>query len=100
MSAALGGMTDTPDALAFPVGTSVRKSKGYGFPGVVVSAFRTLAGKERYVVECTEPAVAGMLHVFNAGQLEQSEAGAAELEKLEARAEALSRLAKLDGDLL
>lgn len=55
----------------FAVGTPVRKTAGYPFPGVVVAAFRTLAGEERYVVECTVPEVAGMLHIYGPKNLER-----------------------------
>lgn len=59
----------------FHVGTRVHKVKGYSWPGVVVSAFNTLEGKPRYVVECTVPEVAGALHIYNADQLEIPDAG-------------------------
>lgn len=58
----------------FPLGAVVKKAKGYRWPGVVVAAFRTLAGKERYVVECTAEAVQGALHIYNAEQLERTDA--------------------------
>lgn len=58
----------------FPPGTAVRKVKGYPWPGVVVAVFRTLAGQERYVVECTAEAVAGALHIYNPDQLEVADA--------------------------
>jgi hypothetical protein len=54
----------------FLVGDNVRKVKGYEWPGVVVAAFRTLRGDERYVVECTVSEVAGALHVYAPEQLE------------------------------
>lgn len=57
----------------FVVGDKVRKVKGYSWPGVVVSVFKTLEGKPRYVVECTVPEVAGALHIYNAEQLEFTE---------------------------
>lgn len=53
------------------VGDKVQKVKGYKWPGVVISVFTTLAGAERYVVECTVPEVAGALHIYNREQLEQ-----------------------------
>lgn len=57
------------EPLIFSPGDPVRKIKGYEYPGSVVSAFHTLAGKARYVVES---AVApGMLHIFNGEQLEE-----------------------------
>ena len=61
--------SEYPDALT--VGDHVRKIKGYAFPGVVVSTFNTLAGKGRYVVECTSPDVEGCLHIYNADQLKK-----------------------------
>jgi hypothetical protein len=54
----------------FMIGDKVRKTSGYQFPGVVVSVFFTRAGAERYVVECTVPECAGMLHIYNGNQLE------------------------------
>ena len=55
---------------AFAQGDRVRKVKGYKFPGVVVAAFTTLEGNWRYVVQCTAEDTAGILHIYNAGQLE------------------------------
>ena len=55
----------------FQVGDKVRKSKGYKFPGVVVTVFKKLDGESiRYVVECTAEGAEGMLHVFAQSQLE------------------------------
>ncbi len=54
---------------AFEIGDRVEKLAGYKYPGVVVSKFKTTAGKIRYVVECTSPDCEGMLHIFNAAQL-------------------------------
>ncbi|MFN4168103.1 MAG: hypothetical protein ACK4HD_07345 [Pannonibacter phragmitetus] len=45
------------------------KVGGYPFPGTVVSAFHTLSGQERFVVEATGEGYSGMLHIFNGGQL-------------------------------
>ena len=56
--------------MKFNEGDHVTKVKGYEFTGTVVSAFRTLAGKERFVVECTVPGAGGMLHIYNGEQLE------------------------------
>lgn len=54
---------------SFDVGTRVRKVGGsYQATGTVVSAFKTRAGKQRYVFEFDE--FAGMLHIFNHEQLE------------------------------
>jgi hypothetical protein len=47
--------TETRPDRHFVVGDKVHKVKGYSWPGVVVSAFQTLSGKHRYVVECTTP---------------------------------------------
>ncbi len=57
------------DPLQFQVGDKVQKLKGYKFPGVVVSAYHTLAGKDRYVVECTTPEVTGCQHIYSAKDL-------------------------------
>ena len=56
----------------FAKGDRVRKVKGYKFPGVVVAAFTTLEGNWRYVVQCTAEDTAGILHIYNAGQLEEA----------------------------
>ena len=53
----------------FEVGDRVRKVGGsYQANGTVVAAFKTRAGKQRYVFEFDE--FAGMLHIFNHEQLE------------------------------
>ena len=52
------------------VGDTVRKTKGYAWPGVIVADFTTLTGQRRLVVECTTPEVAGALHIYNEDQLE------------------------------
>jgi hypothetical protein len=53
----------------FKVGDPVEKCSGdYHLEGVVVAAFVTLAGKERYVVEHT-PLAPGMLHIYGPGNL-------------------------------
>lgn len=51
----------------------VRKKSGYKWPGIVVSAFKTLDGDDRYVVQCTVPEVYGALHIFSGEQLEYNE---------------------------
>lgn len=51
------------------LGDTVRKSQGYGWPGVIVSVYHSLKGEVRYVVECTSPDIAGAQHIFNASQL-------------------------------
>lgn len=60
----------TAPGQAFARGDRVRKVKGYKFPGVVVAAFTTLEGNWRYVVQCTREDTEGILHIYNAGQLE------------------------------
>ena len=62
----------TAPGQAFAKGDRVRKVKGYKFPGVVVAAFTTLEGNWRYVVQCTAEDTAGILHIYNAGQLEEA----------------------------
>lgn len=51
------------------IGDKVQKVKGYLWPGVIVAIFKTLNGKERYVVECTVPEVRGALHIYSADQI-------------------------------
>lgn len=51
------------------IGDKVEKATGYKWPGVVVSVFNTRKGKERVVVECTVPEVAGALHIYSPDQL-------------------------------
>lgn len=53
----------------FKEGDRVFKPKGYQFPGTVVGVFKNLAGEFRYVVEMD---MFGLLHIFNADQLEKS----------------------------
>ena len=53
------------------IGDTVRKTKGYEWPGVIVADFTTLTGQRRLVVECTTPEVAGALHIYNEDQLEK-----------------------------
>ena len=56
------------------VGDKVEKIAGYKYPGIVVAKFKTIDNmKERFVVECTEPAVSGMLHIFREGQVQKIE---------------------------
>lgn len=50
-------------------GDKVRKVSGYKWPGIVISRFQTLGGETRYVVECTNPDVAGALHIYSGKQL-------------------------------
>lgn len=52
------------------IGDTVRKTKGYAWPGVIVADFTNLRGQRRLVVECTTPEVAGALHIYNEDQLE------------------------------
>lgn len=56
--------------MKFKVGDRVEKVSGYKWPGEVVSVFLTIAGKERVVVECTVPEVAGALHIYAPEQIE------------------------------
>lgn len=49
------------------VGDAVSKRKGYVYEGIVVAKFHTSENKLRFVVE---EADSGMLHIFNADQLE------------------------------
>ena len=60
------------DGYMFEVGDIVAKSSGYRWHGVVVAVFRTLAGRERVVVECTVEGVEGALHVYSPQQLERT----------------------------
>lgn len=53
----------------FKVGDRVEKTKGYKWPGVVVSIFETRAKKVRVVVECTARDVLGALHIYNTDQI-------------------------------
>lgn len=52
----------------FAAGSYVWKPKGYPFEGTVVSAFQTMRGNYRYVVE--SKLSPGLLHIFNGSQLE------------------------------
>jgi hypothetical protein len=51
------------------VGDRVEKLRGYKWPGVVVAVFKTLAGENRIVVECTVREVAGALHIYSPEQV-------------------------------
>lgn len=52
------------------LGDKVRKIKGYPFPGVIVSDFKTYKGERRVVVEARHPDILGCLHIYNPEQLE------------------------------
>jgi hypothetical protein len=53
----------------FNIGDKVEKCTGdYHLAGVVVAAFTTVAGKERYVVDHT-PVAPGMLHIYSSQNL-------------------------------
>lgn len=52
--------------MTFKVNERVKKSRGYDFDGVIVSAFKTTNGSERYVVEQND---SGLLHIFNPDML-------------------------------
>lgn len=54
----------------YKIGDKVKKTKGYLFPGEVVSVFTNLKGQIRYVVECTAEGAEGCLHIYNEEQLE------------------------------
>jgi hypothetical protein len=51
----------------FKIGDKVYKPKGYKFPGIVVSIFKTTNGETRIVAEMIDN---GMLHIFTETQLE------------------------------
>jgi len=53
----------------YSIGDRVQKISGYRWPGIVVAQFLTLDLKQRYVVECTVPEVAGALHIYSEDQL-------------------------------
>ena len=56
------------------IGDKVEKISGYKYPGIIVAKFNKIdSTQERYVVECTEFAVSGMLHIFREGQLKKVE---------------------------
>lgn len=52
------------------IGDKVQKTKGYRWPGIIVSIFETTKGQVRCVVECTVPEVSGALHIYNMEQVE------------------------------
>lgn len=64
-----------------PVGTQVEKIGGYPFPGEIRASFTTRGGQERFVVEATGEQYAGMLHIFNGGQLRVALSSAPEGER-------------------
>lgn len=64
------GTLNDPHGTDIREGHRVQKIKGYKWPGVVVSTFKTLSGEWRCVVECTTPEVQGALHIYNREQLE------------------------------
>ena len=55
------------------IGDRVEKVSGYKYPGIIVARFNKLNNSQqiRFVVECTEPTVYGMLHIFREGQLKK-----------------------------
>lgn len=61
-------VVDVTPAQAFQVGDQVEKHGSYVLAGVVVAAFRTLAGEERYVVEHWST-VPGLLHIYGSHNL-------------------------------
>jgi hypothetical protein len=58
-----------PETFKFSLFDSVRKRRGYRWPGIVIARGHTSRGKARYVVECTVPEVAGALHIYSAADL-------------------------------
>ena len=59
----------------FEIGDKVTKCTGdYNLDGVVVAAFTTLSGKERYVVEHS-PIAPGMLHIYSEQNLRLRDEG-------------------------
>jgi len=52
------------------LGDTVRKKRGYPWPGVIVADFRNLAGERRIVVEWASVDVSGALRIYNPEQLE------------------------------
>ncbi|NNU66553.1 hypothetical protein G9X67_14855 [Rhizobium sp. WYCCWR 11152] len=67
--AAMGIPTGHYDVQRLQIGSPVRKVRGYGFPGEIVSIFATKTGNIRFVVEATGQDYGGMLHIFNGDQL-------------------------------
>jgi len=68
--------------MKFQLRDRVRKPKGYNYePAIIVAAFTNTKGEERYVAEITEGQCAGMLHVFNADQLEHVDESQAWIEE-------------------
>ena len=56
------------------IGDRVEKISGYKYPGIVVARFNKLNSTEiRLVVECIEPTVSGILHIFRESQLKKVE---------------------------
>ena len=60
----------------------VIKPKGYPYPGEVVSVFVTKAGNTRYVIESTSKDTEGMLHIFNADNLQVTKRAGYNLDQL------------------
>lgn len=50
-------------------GKRVHKVTGYGYPGEIVSDFKTRTGKQRFVVEATGAGYEEMLHIFSPEQV-------------------------------
>jgi hypothetical protein len=55
---------------ALEPGTPIRKVSGYSFIGEVRASFQTKGGQLRYVCELVGDNGSGMLHIFNASQIE------------------------------
>lgn len=69
-----GGGPSMCEGSGYAIGEAVVKTRGYAFPGVVVSSFLTTSGRQRYVVECTADGARGCLHIFRGQQLQRREA--------------------------
>jgi len=67
MDRASGNISTVDDRLA--IGAPVVKITGYPFPGELRALFTTRLGELRAVVEATGIQYAGMLHIFNTGQI-------------------------------
>lgn len=80
--------------MRFAKNDAVSKKKGYRFFGIVVAAFTTLGGEERYVVESTSYGSKQMLFIFNDGQLESDYASLAAIHIQNGEFDALNDLAK------
>jgi hypothetical protein len=53
-----------------PIGTKMRKVRGYAFDGEVRGSVTTRSGELRYVCELEGQNGGGMLHIFSPAQIE------------------------------